>query len=453
MEVISEQHTDFARALGKVEASYRRRHPNSEQRQALAARHMAGGNTRSVLYYSPFPLAWHSGRGNRLTDIDGLDYLDLLGEYSAGLYGHSNAIVNGAIKRAIDDGTVLGGPNRYEASLAEAICTRFPSMDLVRFTNSGTEANLLALSLARLAASGRRRVMVFDGAYHGGVLDFRSGGSALNIPFDWIIGRYNDLEGVRSLFAAYAETLAAVIVEPMLGGGCIPGTAPFLQLLREQTSRYGSALIFDEVMTSRLAPNGLQGAIGIEPDLTTIGKYVGGGTNFGAFGGRRQLMERFDPSRSDSLAHSGTFNNNVLTMAGGLAGLAEVFTPAEAVRLNQLGDRLRDRLNADARRRRAPFMATGVGSMLGFHFMDYTAPLLRPPTYTAAATRAQRSIETLFHLELLEQGFHFARRGYIALSLPTIEADCDGFASAVDAFFAARGDLLRATIGAANSEN
>lgn len=453
MEAASEPHGDLMRELAIVEASYRRRHPNSERRHALALRHMPGGNTRSVLHYSPFPLAWQSGSGNRLTDIDGREYLDLLGEYSAGLYGHSNPAISAAIKRAVDDGMALGGPNRYEAPLAEAICARFPSMELVRFTNSGTEANLLALSLARIASPGRTRVMAFEGAYHGGVLDFRNGGSALNVPFDWVVGRYNDADGARALIGAHATTLAAVIVEPVLGGGCIPGTDPFLRALRDETSRHGIALVVDEVMTSRLALHGLHGALGIRPDLVTIGKYAGGGSSFGAFGGRRQFMERLDPSRPGALPHAGTFNNNVLSMAGGLAGLTEVFTPSEAVRINNLGDRLRDRLNERARRRRAPFLASGVGSLIGLHFVDDPTPLLRPPAGSAAIIEARRSIETLFHLELLEQGYHFSRRGYISLSLPTTEADCDNFTEAVDAFLGARGELLRATIDAARADD
>ena len=149
---------DLGLACEEVEATYRALHPNSARRHASAARHMPGGNTRSVLHYSPFPLTWAGGAGSRLRDADGLDYLDLLGEYSAGLYGHSNPIIQSALKQAIDGGMVLGGPNLYEARLAEAIRARFPSIDLIRFTNSGTEANLLALSAVRALTRGRSRV-------------------------------------------------------------------------------------------------------------------------------------------------------------------------------------------------------------------------------------------------------------------------------------------------------
>jgi glutamate-1-semialdehyde 2,1-aminomutase len=434
---------NLARALEEVEATYRARHPNSARQQANAAKHLPGGNTRTVLYYSPFPLTWASGEGNCLTDVDGLRYLDLLGEYSAGLYGHSNAIIQSALKRVIDDGLVLGGPNLYEARLAEAIRARFPSIDLIRFTNSGTEANLMALSAVRGLVPGRARVMVFDGGYHGSVFYFRDGSSQLNVPFNWLVGEFNDIEGTRSLLRAHAAHIAAVIIEPMLGSGCIPASREFLGMLREECTAHDIVLIFDEVMTSRLSPAGLQGLFGVRPDMTTLGKYLGGGVSFGAFGGKREIMGRFDPARPDSFAHAGTFNNNVLSMAGGLAGLTQVFTPGEAVRINAVGDRLRERLNKIAAQRGAPFQATGIGSLIGLHFRGGRIYRGADTGGDSRAAEIQHAMETLFHLEMLNRGYYFARRGYIALSLPTTDADCDGFATAVDDFLAVRGPLIR----------
>jgi glutamate-1-semialdehyde 2,1-aminomutase len=427
---------ELAAAIAAAESSYRERHPASARAYERALEHMPGGNTRSVLYYSPFPLTWASGHGNRLTDIDGREYLDLLGEYSAGLFGHSNPIIQAALKRAIDDGLVLGGPNVYEASLAAAIRARFPSIELVRFTNSGTEANLMALSAARAVKPRRRRILVFDGAYHGGVFYFRRGSSELNAPFDWLTGEYNDVEGVRALLREHGGELAAVLVEPMLGGGCIPATPEFVTLLREECTRCDILLIFDEVMTSRLSPSGLQGALGIRPDMTTLGKYLGGGASFGAFGGRRDIMARFDPALPGAFSHPGTFNNNVLSMAAGVAGLTQVFTPAEAVRVNALGERLRARLNEMAAAREFPFQATGCGSLIGLHFCR---GLIRcaadADRKTLEGQRAQHAAETLLHLEALNRGYYFARRGYIALSLPTTGEDCESFVGAVDDIF------------------
>ena len=301
MELANRANVDLTHALAEAETLYRSTHPKSEARQTEAAQHMPGGNTRTVLHFTPFPLTWAGGKGNRLTDIDGRDYLDLLGEYTAGLYGHSDPIIQAALKKAIDDGTVLGGPNQYEARLAAAIRARFPSVDLIRFTNSGTEANLLALSVARALRPTRPMVMAFEHGYHGSIFDFGKNGANLNMPIPWLMGDFNDVEGTRKLFRRHAEELGAVIVEPMQGGGgCIAGSPEFLNMLREECTAQRIVLIFDEVMTSRLSPGGMQGILGIAPDLTTFGKYLGGGASFGAFGGKRDLMERFDPTQPDS---------------------------------------------------------------------------------------------------------------------------------------------------------
>jgi glutamate-1-semialdehyde 2,1-aminomutase len=186
-------------------------------------------------------------------------------------------------------------------------------------------------------------------------------------------------------------------------------------------------LIFDEVMTSRLSAGGMQEQLGIGPDLTTLAKFVGGGLSFGALGGRADLMSRFDPSRPDALQHGGTFNNDVLTMAAGAAGLTQVLTDAEITRLNGLGDRLRDRLNAFAAERGLEFCATGYGSLVGVHFT-------RGPVRNEDDVPASTELRGLLHLHLLEHGFSFGRRGFIALSLPLDEPEIDGFASAVEEF-------------------
>jgi glutamate-1-semialdehyde 2,1-aminomutase len=450
MDLAVRANSDLADAIVEAEAQYRARHPKSAARQAEAAQHMPGGNTRTVLFYTPFPLTWAGGKGNRLTDIDGQEYLDLLGEYTAGLYGHSDPVIQAAFKKAIDDGTVLGGPNQYEARLAAAIRARFPSVDLIRFTNSGTEANLLALSAIRALRPERPRVMAFDHGYHGSVFYFSKHNSALNMPIPWVVGEFNDIEGTRRLLSQHAKELAAVIVEPMQGGGgCIAGTPEFLGMLREECTKAGIVLIFDEVMTSRVSPGGMQAKLGIKPDMTTFGKYLGGGASFGAFGGRRDLMERFDPTRPDSLAHAGTFNNNVLSMAGGLAGLTQVFTPSEALRLNALGDTLRDRINAVARQRKSPLQATGVGSLIGVHFAR--RPIRTPADahpHDPAIEKILLDLHKLFHLEMIDRGYYLARRGFIALSLPTTEADAEGFAGAVGDFLDTHGAMIERTLPA-----
>src|SRR5258708_30117101 len=183
---------------------------------------------------------------------------------------------------------------------------------------------------------GASNVMVFHGGYHGGVLCFVSGGSPVNIPYEYVVAPYNDVDGTRALLARHGEELFAVLLEPMQGShGCLPGDLDFLKMVREETRARGITMIFDEVMTSRLAPGGLQEKTGVIPDMTTLGKYIGGGMSFGAFGGKREIMELFDPTRPDSLPHAGTFNNNAPTLAAGPPGHREVFTPAGAQARNR----------------------------------------------------------------------------------------------------------------------
>jgi glutamate-1-semialdehyde 2,1-aminomutase len=410
-------------ALEEAQRRYIERNPESRRLHLERARVMPGGNTRTVIHVEPFPLTVMHGEGSRITDADGHTYVDFLGEYTAGLYGHSHPHVVEAIRTALDDGLSYGAPNRYEGRLAAIICDRFPSVELVRFCNSGTEANLLAMSLARVV-TGREKIVVFTGGYHGGVFFFETAaGSPLNAPFPFLVGEYNDLEEARRLIR---NDVAAVVVEPIQGSaGVIPGERAFLEGLRDAATESGALLVFDEVMTSRLSTGGMQQVLGITPDLTTFGKYVGGGLAFGAFGGRTDLMARFDPSRSDSLPHAGTFNNAVLTMAAGAAGL-EIYDERAVARLNALGDRLRAQLNAVD----GEISATGYGSLVGIHFT-------RDPIRRKSDSRKRPDLQALLHLHMLERGYTYGRRGFLALSLPIEERDVDGFADAVKELYAA----------------
>ena len=412
-------------ALAEATQRYVTANPASAARYEEACRSLPGGNTRSVLFYDPFPLSMAKGEGARLRDLDGHEYRDFLGEYTAGLYGHSEPRILDEVRRALDSGIVLGAPNRYEVELADLVCARFPSVDRVRFCNSGTEANLMAIGLAR-AVTGRAKVLVFEGAYHGGVLFFKEGESGpVNVPFEFVFAPYNDTEAALAAVERHAGELAAILVEPMMGsGGCIEGDREFLGALREAADRHGVLLIFDEVMTSRLGPGGRQGELGVLPDLTSLGKYIGGGLTFGAFGGRADLLERFDPRRPDALPHAGTFNNNVLTMSAGVVGLRDIFTPEVAVRLNARGDDLRQRLQATADERGIPFQATGCGSIIGLHWQ---AEPIRRPADTGTTPAAARSLS---HLEMIQRGFYFARRGFISLSLPLETDDYGDFVAA-----------------------
>ena len=427
-------------ALAEAESRFVAANPLSLARHDAARSAMPGGNTRTVLHYSPFPLAWAKGAGATLTDLDGNLYTDFLGEYSAGLYGHSNPLIQAAMRKAIDDGTVLGGPNVYEAELAGLLKSRFPSLQQLRFCNSGTEANVFALMTAQ-ALTGRKKIMVFDGGYHGGVLYFGHGGVPINLPLDWVLAPYNDVEGTLDLIRRHGADLAAILIEPMMGsGGCLPARRDFLGALRQAASELDIILIFDEVMTSRLSSGGLQAALGVTPDMTTLGKYLGGGASFGAFGGRADIMAHYDPEKPGSWPHAGTFNNNVISMAAGLTGLRDVYTPAAALELNNKGDRLRDGLNAQAQQHAVGLSATGCGSFIGLHF---TTEIVDRPMHHSEEEEARRGkLHKLMHLDFIAAGLFFARRGYMALSLAITDADIARFLAQTEEFIVSRRALI-----------
>jgi glutamate-1-semialdehyde 2,1-aminomutase len=428
---------DVDTALKLAEGRYTAAHPRSRAQIERAARSMPGGNTRTILFFQPFPLVVKRSEGCRIFDIDGNDYVDFLGEYTAGLFGHSDPTIKAAILAALDTGWVHGGHIESETVLAEAVCARFPSIERVRFTNSGTEANLMAITTARLHTQ-RSKVMVMRGGYHGGVLLFKTGTIPQNAPYPYVLGAYNDIDATVKKIEANAADLACVLIEPVQGSaGCIPAEPAFLQALRDACTQHGIVLIFDEVMTSRLAPGGLQEQHGVIPDMTTLGKYVGGGCSFGAFGGRAGIMALYDPYRSDAIAHAGTFNNNAMTMAAGVAAMTQVYTPARAEALNTMGDGLRARLNGEAAKRGLPVQVTGLGSMMNVHFRGGQ---IRNSDDAAASSDTARG---LFHIEMLERGFHCARRGMINLSLPMGKPEIDGLVTAFADFLDAHTRVIR----------
>ncbi|MCS7268909.1 MAG: aminotransferase class III-fold pyridoxal phosphate-dependent enzyme [Geminicoccaceae bacterium] len=429
---------DLEEAVAQAEARYVAAHPKSREIFERNLEVMPGGNTRTVLFFHPFPVVIARGAGARLFDVDGHEYVDWLGEYSAGLYGHSHPVITAAIREALEEGIALGGPNRFEGALAAELCRRFPSLQLVRFCNSGTEANLFAISAAR-AYTGRPAVMVFEGGYHGGVFHFRAGEGAINAPFPWVVAPFNDLDGTLALLEERAKELAAVLVEPVQGSaGAIPAEPAFLRTLREACTRHGICLIFDEVMTSRSSAGGMQARLGVTPDLTTLGKYLGGGLGLAAFGGKAAIMAQFDPRRPRAIPHAGTFNNAVLAMAAGLAGLARVATPEVLDAHFARGERLKARINALAAERRVPFCCTGAGSILALHCRS--GPI-RSERDLGPSERREK-LQRLLHFELLERGHYLARRGYFTLSLPHTSEDEESLLKALGEFFAARRHLL-----------
>ena len=429
------RNADIDTALNEAREAYIKRNPNSFAKYVEATAAMPGGNTRTSLFYAPFPVAMARAEGCKLWDADGHEYVDFLGEYTAGIYGHSHPVIRKAIDAALDSGISMGAHNTLEGRFAKAICERF-GFERVRITNSGTEANLMSLVTAR-AVSGRQKIMVMNGGYHGAVFTFSGGGSPINAPFEFVLGTYNDIDATKKVIAENEKDIAAIILEPMMGStGCIPAERDFLQMLRDEATRIGAWLIFDEVMTSRLSPGGLQAKHGIKPDLTSLGKYVGGGMSFGAFGGRADILDRYDPRRPDAFPHAGTFNNNVLTMSAGYAGLTEVYTPEAAVALNARGDALREKLNGMCKAAGAKMQFTGIGSMLSVHF---TREAVRSPKQ---AVEADQKLKELFFFDMLEKGIWIARRAFFTLCLPLGEAEYDKLVAAVGEFLASRHSLL-----------
>ena len=401
---------DLDEAVAEARRNYAERRPESARLAAVASEYLPGGNTRSVLDFEPFPFRVTSAEGAVLTDVDGHTYVDLLGNYTAGLLGHRPAAVRKAVVGALDAGLSIGATHPAEIELARLVCERFKSIDQVRFTNSGTEANLYALATA-IHCTGRRGVLVFHAGYHGGVLYFGPTGRPINVPHQWVFADYNDIESVRLAFEAHPGEIASVLVEPMIGAsGCIPGEPEFLGQLRNHCDSHGSLLIFDEVMTSRLSPGGAQELLGITPDMTTLGKYLAGGLTIGAFGGRRDLMAAFDPASGGALTQGGTFNNNTLTMAAGVAAMTDVLSPALMVEVNERGEKLRHRLSELFHESGLPLSITGWGSMMNIHAVP------EPVRTPADLADADERLKELLFFELLEAGFYMARRGFIALT-------------------------------------
>jgi len=417
-----QRRADLDQAVFDARADYARQRPSSKRWSERARRVLPGGNTRSVLHFEPFPLRVERAEAKYLWDVDGHRYVDLLGNYTAGLLGHSPRPVLDAARAALEGGMSLGAMNENEVLLAELLVDRFPSIEQVRFTNSGTEANLMALAVAT-HHTGRSKIVVFHHGYHGGVLTFAVGDrDPVTVPHDWLVVDYNDVAQVTGAFGNYGHEIACVLVEPMLGsGGCIPARPEFLGALRDLCTHHGSLLVFDEVMTSRLSTGGAQRLVGTTPDLTTLGKYLGGGLSFGAFGGRRDVMAHFDGPAGGRLSHAGTFNNNVASMAAGVAALTTILTEEVLADVNARGERLRQRLNETFRARGEPMCVSGTGSLMNIH--GVAGPVER---YSDLAGDDDRQRE-LFFFDALEAGFYIARRGFIALSVEITDADVDEF--------------------------
>lgn len=416
---------DLTAALDRARQDFTDRNPASRAAFDRARTVLPGGHTRTVLTHAPFPLTFVAGEGATLTDADGHTYIDLLGDYTAGLLGHSERRVLDAVTDALRTNASVGGIHPAEEGLATLMCERF-ALDRVRFTNSGTEANLMAITTA-LRATRRHKVLVFEGGYHGGVLYFASGPAPWNAPYDFVVGTYDDIDHTRAFIAQHADDLAAVLVEPMLGsGGCIPTRPEFLAATFAAAREVGAVCIADEVMTSRHGPRGMTHLYGSPADIVTFGKYIGGGFSFGAFGGRADLLDQYDTSqgatRPATISHAGTFNNNLATMHAGTVVLGTVYTADVAVAHTARGDDFR--ANVAATLTRHPMSVSGFGSMMSLHATPHA------PTTVADVARRDHDLQELVFLGLLARGIYTAPRGMMNLGLAHTD---DQLATALDA--------------------
>ena len=468
-------------ALAQAHAAFSDRNPASHQAYISACKHLPGGNTRTVLHAAPFPITFVSGSGCTLTSVDAHTYTDFLGEYTAGIYGHSNETIRTAITEALKQGWSLGGNTLYEKELAKLVCERFqPTMELVRFTNSGTEANMMALVTA-MVWTGRKKILVFEKGYHGATLSFLKSpaGSehqdARNLPHEWVIGTYNDIEKTKALLSTLPpDSLAAILVEPMLGSaGAFPASLPFMQFLRSYASSHGALLILDEVMTSRLSYRGLGHKLGIQPDLMTLAKWLGGGMSFGAFGGRRDIMAMYNPTKNGGVAHPGTFNNNVMSMAAGCAGI-KIMDEGATDRLNELGELLKAKIERvieeglggkdvskvnghsdpmehgmrDLKAKETNMkLITGIKELLSWPKSEATTSTT-PPMYISgigsilAIHLSTPELQGLFYHHMLSEGIYVAERGFMALNIELGEADVDQFVAATRRFIEKYKDII-----------
>ena len=412
------------------------RRPRSAAAFAAARRVIPGGVNSTVRAFRGVggtPVFMREAKGAYLTDVDGNRYLDYVLSWGPMIAGHAHPAVVDAVRSAAERGTSYGTPTEYETELAELIVAAVPSVERVRFCSSGTEATANAVRLAR-GVTGRDKIVKFAGCYHGCADPFliSAGSSALTIgkpdskgvpagvARDTIVVPYNDAAAVRAAFELNPGAIACVIVEPYVGNmGFVLPLPGFLTALRTLTREFGALLVFDEVMTGfRVAYGGVQTREGVLPDITTLGKVIGGGLPVGAFGGPAEIMDRLTPD--GDVFQAGTLSGNPLAMAAGIATLRRL-DEAAFVHLERLGTRLTEGMAHVFGRRDVPHAVAAAGSMFGFFFSD------GPVTDLISAKTADTALYGRFFHAMLDRGYYFApsqfEAGFLSLAHTGDEID------------------------------
>jgi glutamate-1-semialdehyde 2,1-aminomutase len=422
--------------------------PSSARLYREAREVIAGGVSRTTIHFPPHPLYVERGDGARVWDADGAERLDFIGNYTALILGHRHPAVSAAISAQLERGTAFAAATAEELALARELCGRLPSVDRLHFVNSGTEATLYAMRLAR-AHTGRPAIARFEGCYHGthdaaevSVSPDPSAAGPDGAPLpvaetaglpdsvlaDALVLPFNDAAATAELLRRHRDRVGGVIIDPLLSAtGLVPARPEFLHELRRVTEELDMVLIFDEVISFRVGAAGLQGRYGVRPDLTTLGKIIGGGLPVAAFGGRADIMDRLDPEREAPIPHGGTYNGHPLGMAAGLAAMREL-TPAAFARLDEQGEWLRGQLAELFADYRVPAQVTGLGSLFNVHLTD--AELV---DYRSVRRAQSPKLAHRFLLGMLNHGVLMAPRGLGAICAPMGVDELAAFVSAADA--------------------
>ncbi len=402
------------------EQRYRALTPASARYFEEARRYLPGGDSRSTIFFSPYPAVLERGDGCWVEDRDGNRLLDFTGNHSVLIHGYHHPAVIEAVGKQLEQGTCFPAPTEAQLRLARHLVERVPSMQRVRFTNSGTEAVMMAVRAAR-AFTGRRMVAKLEGGYHGTSEEVMG-----DVHPDLLVLPADDPAAAVERLQQRGEEVAALLVEPVQGSaGMIPLALELLQALRAATRRLGVFLVFDEVVSLRVAYGGGQEHYGIAPDMTCLGKLIGGGLPLGAFGGREDIMAQFDPSHGPpAIPHPGSYNANPVSLAAGLATL-EALDRAAIARLNHQGDALRASLAATFADAGIPATITGLGSLFGIHLTD------RPVTTIRDARTADSRLRHEVFLGLFNEGILLDPRGVGTLSTALGDAELQRFIEAL----------------------